>query len=110
MPNLRKLSTYDADGLACSHRHQLTSYGKSPSQTCAWYLYVKNNHWVLNPNNGKPKISKVIPDQPLPVTSSRRAPRFGKLTPLRSPGQMETGTRRDKDSSAQTSRSPLTHR
>jgi ABC-type branched-subunit amino acid transport system substrate-binding protein len=62
VPGLRALKTVNPGNLSCAPADVSTeNYGKTPSQTCAWFVYVKDGHWVINPQSGQPWLSTVIP-------------------------------------------------
>ena len=75
-PNLRKLKTYDAAGLACSPIDiSLETYGQAPKTGCAYYTKIKDGKFVLFPPPGKsaktPWTSKLIEAS---ITTTTTAP------------------------------------
>jgi branched-chain amino acid transport system substrate-binding protein len=62
MPGLRALKTVNPGNLDCAPVDISTqNYGKTPSQTCDWFVYVKDGHWAVNPQSQQPWLSTVIP-------------------------------------------------
>jgi branched-chain amino acid transport system substrate-binding protein len=60
-PNLRKLGSYDAAGLACQPIDiSLATYGEARPTQCGWFTQVKNGKFVPYPADGKPQVGKLI--------------------------------------------------
>jgi branched-chain amino acid transport system substrate-binding protein len=54
--NLRQVTNYNAGGLIASPINY-TQFGKLPPETCAWYVELQGDKFVLVPSNGAPTCS-----------------------------------------------------
>ena len=62
---LHKLGTYNPANLECTPIDiSLTNFGKSPATSCAYFMYVKDGHFVVM-NKGKPVTGKLVGDPKL---------------------------------------------
>jgi ABC-type branched-subunit amino acid transport system substrate-binding protein len=62
VPAIRALKTVNPGGLDCAPVDvSAQNYGKSPSQTCDWFAYVKDDHWVLSPKSGAAWVASILP-------------------------------------------------
>jgi branched-chain amino acid transport system substrate-binding protein len=62
---VHKLGMYDAANLQCGKVDiSLENYGKSPETSCAYFMYIKDGHFVVM-NKGKPVTGKLVGDPKL---------------------------------------------
>ncbi len=68
---LHKLGTYKAADLTCAPVDiSLTNYGKTPTESCQYFVTFKNGKFVVM-NKGKPIIGKIVGDPELLAANKR---------------------------------------
>jgi branched-chain amino acid transport system substrate-binding protein len=68
---LHNLGTYKSANLTCAPIDiSLTNYGKTPTQSCQYFVTFKNGKFVVM-NNGKPIIGKIVGDPALIAANKR---------------------------------------
>ena len=71
---LHKLGTYKAADLTCAPVDiSLENFGKTPSESCQYFITFKNGKFVVM-NKGKPIIGKIVGDPEL-IAANKRGPR-----------------------------------